>query len=54
MPAYGGPSTAFAVFDATGGRWLYLNDGQRALKPASNMKLTTTAAVLGRIGASAG
>ena len=50
---YGGPGTAFAVFDATGGRWLYVNDGERALKPASNMKLTTTAAALGRIGISA-
>lgn len=50
VAGYGGPGTAFAVFDATGGRWLYINDGERALKPASNMKLTTTAAALGRIG----
>ena len=52
-PAMAGSGTAFAVFDATGGRWLYVNDGERALKPASNMKLTTTAAALGRIGISA-
>jgi serine-type D-Ala-D-Ala carboxypeptidase/endopeptidase (penicillin-binding protein 4) len=50
---FGGPSTAFAVFDVTRARWLYLNDGERPLKPASNMKLTTTAAALGRIGAGA-
>ena len=52
VAGYGGPGTAFAVFDATGARWLYINDGERALKPASNMKLTTTAAALGRIGIS--
>src|SRR5439155_3019856 len=50
--SFAGSGTSITVFDDTRHRLIYLHHGGTALKPASNMKLTTTAAALGRLGAS--
>ena len=50
---FGGSGTGIAVYDQTARRPLYRLHTRTELKPASNMKLTTAAAVLADIGAGA-
>jgi D-alanyl-D-alanine carboxypeptidase/D-alanyl-D-alanine-endopeptidase (penicillin-binding protein 4) len=51
--SFTGTGTSISVWDDTARRWVYLRNGMVELKPASNMKLTTAVAVLGRMGAAA-
>lgn len=48
---FAGPGTGIVIYDETRDRWVYRRAPLAELKPASNMKLTTAAAALGRIGA---
>jgi serine-type D-Ala-D-Ala carboxypeptidase/endopeptidase (penicillin-binding protein 4) len=47
---YAGPGTGIAIVDDTAGRVVYRYRHKSQLKPASNMKLTTTVAALAYIG----
>jgi serine-type D-Ala-D-Ala carboxypeptidase/endopeptidase (penicillin-binding protein 4) len=47
---FSGPGTGIAIYDETRDRLIYRRAPLAELKPASNMKLTTTAAALGVIG----
>jgi D-alanyl-D-alanine carboxypeptidase/D-alanyl-D-alanine-endopeptidase (penicillin-binding protein 4) len=51
--SFTGTGTSISVWDETRHRWVYLRNGLVELKPASNMKLTTAVAVLGRMGPAA-
>src|SRR4051794_25511652 len=51
--AFAGSGTSISVYDDTRHRFVYLHNGATALKPASNMKLTTAVAALGRLGPAA-
>ncbi len=48
---FAGPGTGVMIYDETRDRLVYRRAPLAELKPASNMKLTTAAAALGRIGA---
>ncbi|MDX6519403.1 MAG: hypothetical protein QOF08_8 [Gaiellales bacterium] len=48
---FAGPGTGIVILDETRSRLVYQRAPKAELKPASNMKLTTAAAALGRIGA---
>jgi D-alanyl-D-alanine carboxypeptidase/D-alanyl-D-alanine-endopeptidase (penicillin-binding protein 4) len=50
---FGGPRTGLAVFDRTTGRYLAIHNGRQQLRPGSNMKLATSAALFIRFGPSA-
>jgi D-alanyl-D-alanine carboxypeptidase/D-alanyl-D-alanine-endopeptidase (penicillin-binding protein 4) len=50
---FAGPGTGIVIYDETRDRLVYRRAPLAELKPASNMKLTTAAAALGRIGAGA-
>jgi serine-type D-Ala-D-Ala carboxypeptidase/endopeptidase (penicillin-binding protein 4) len=47
---FSGERTGLVVFDRGNGRLLAVYHGRREMRPASNMKLTTSASVLGRLG----
>jgi D-alanyl-D-alanine carboxypeptidase/D-alanyl-D-alanine-endopeptidase (penicillin-binding protein 4) len=47
---FSGDRTGLVVYDRSSGRLLAVYHGRREMRPASNMKLTTSASVLGRIG----
>ena len=47
---YTGLGNGYAVYDLTRHAWVYRRNPLRPLKPASNMKLTTTAAAFAKIG----
>jgi serine-type D-Ala-D-Ala carboxypeptidase/endopeptidase (penicillin-binding protein 4) len=47
---FSGSRTGLAVYDRGSGRLLVVYHGRKEMRPASNVKLTTTASVLGRIG----
>jgi serine-type D-Ala-D-Ala carboxypeptidase/endopeptidase (penicillin-binding protein 4) len=49
--SFTGRGTSMSIWDDTRHRWVYLQNGQVVLEPASNMKLTTAVAALGRMGA---
>ncbi len=49
---FSGDRTGFVVYDQGNGHLLYVLHGRREMRPASNLKLATSAAVLGRIGLS--
>jgi serine-type D-Ala-D-Ala carboxypeptidase/endopeptidase (penicillin-binding protein 4) len=48
-----GARTGLAVYDRTSGRFLAIHNGRGQLRPGSNMKLATSAALLARFGPSA-
>lgn len=50
---FGGARTGLAVYDRTSGRFLAIHNGRGQLRPGSNMKLATSAALLARFGPSA-
>jgi serine-type D-Ala-D-Ala carboxypeptidase/endopeptidase (penicillin-binding protein 4) len=50
---FAGPGTGIVIIDETRSRLVYRFAPNAELKPASNMKLTTSAAALGKIGAGA-
>ena len=50
--SFAGTTNGYAVYDVTARRLVYTRNAPAELKPASNMKLTTTAATLGRMGPS--
>lgn len=50
---FSGPGTGIVIYDETRDRLIYRRAALAELKPASNMKLTTAAAALGRIGTAA-
>ncbi len=50
---FGGSRTGLAVFDRTAGRYLAIHNGRRQLRPGSNVKLATSAALFIRFGPSA-
>src|SRR6476661_2131726 len=50
---FGGSRTGLAVFDRTTGRYLSIHNGRQQLRPGSNMKLATSAALFIRFGPSA-
>jgi serine-type D-Ala-D-Ala carboxypeptidase/endopeptidase (penicillin-binding protein 4) len=50
---FAGNATGLAVYDRTTGRFLALHNGRDQLRPASNVKLATSAALLSRVGPSA-
>jgi serine-type D-Ala-D-Ala carboxypeptidase/endopeptidase (penicillin-binding protein 4) len=50
---FAGPGTGIVIIDETRNRLIYRLAPKAELKPASNMKLTTAAAALGKIGAGA-
>jgi len=47
---FAGPGTGIVIYDETRDRLIYRRASKAELKPASNMKLTTAIAALGRIG----
>jgi D-alanyl-D-alanine carboxypeptidase/D-alanyl-D-alanine-endopeptidase (penicillin-binding protein 4) len=47
---FAGSASGVAVYDTTARRFLVLHDGRAQMRPASNMKLATTAALLRRFG----
>jgi D-alanyl-D-alanine carboxypeptidase/D-alanyl-D-alanine-endopeptidase (penicillin-binding protein 4) len=47
---FGGPTTGVAIYDRTAHRFLFQLHERTELKPASNMKLTTSAVVLADLG----
>ena len=47
---FSGDRTGVVVYDRSSGRLLAVYHGRKEMRPASNMKLTTSASVLGRIG----
>jgi D-alanyl-D-alanine carboxypeptidase/D-alanyl-D-alanine-endopeptidase (penicillin-binding protein 4) len=49
--SFSGSSNGYAIYDLSARRLIYTHNAPNQLKPASNMKLTTTAAALGRMGA---
>lgn len=49
--SFSGSTNGYAIYDMTARRLIYTRKAPAELKPASNMKLTTTAAALGRMGA---
>jgi len=49
--SFAGSGNGYAVYDLTARRTIYFRNAGAELKPASNMKLTTTATLLGRFGA---
>ena len=50
---FAGSRTGLAVFDRTTGRYLAIHNGRQQLRPGSNMKLATSAALFIRFGPSA-
>jgi serine-type D-Ala-D-Ala carboxypeptidase/endopeptidase (penicillin-binding protein 4) len=50
---FGGPRTGLAVYDRTSGRFLAIHNGRGQLRPGSNMKLATSAALFARFGPAA-